>query len=101
MGKRNSSRETPPRGGLPELVRLEWELIEKLRKLADEAPDDKHRVQYYLSLSSHSRTLAYLIGQCGGGEAGEDLAKLLQRISKKAKKFVRVMTRESKGFKKT
>lgn len=100
MGSKQGDR-TPLGGGLQELVAIEWELIEKLRALADSASEDKHRVQYYLSLSSHARTLAFLIGQCGGGESGEDLAKLLQQISKKAKKFVRVMNRESRGAEKT
>jgi len=93
MGKGEAS--TPPgRGGLEKLILLEWELIGRLKELAYATEDERARVQYYLNLSSHARTLAYLIGQCGGGgKEGQDLADLLMQISREARKFVRGMRR--------
>lgn len=92
--KTDSSLNNPPIGGLPELVAIEWELIERLKQLAYSTQDEKARVQYFLSLSSHARTLAYLLGQCGAGaDEKEDLAKLLAEISKKARRILRGLNR--------
>lgn len=94
----------PPRGGgVKELVEIEWEVIEKLRKLAEEAEEEKYRVQYYLNLSSHARTLAYLINQSGGVDNAQDLAKLLRQIGKQARRLARGMSigKQRKSFKKT
>lgn len=104
MRKKRSSHGTPPRGGGVEaLVRIEWEVIEKLRKLAEEAEEEKYRVQYYLNLSSHARTLAYLINQSGGVDSAQDLARLLRQIGKQARRLARGMSVEKrrKSFEKT
>jgi len=98
MKKRDSrGPPVPPEGGgrgIEDLIKIEWEIMEDLRDLALKAKDERLKALHYQNLSSHARTLAYLIGQCGGGiKEGQDLAKLLARINRKARKFVRDIRR--------
>ena len=79
--------------GITDLINLEWEFIDELHKKAKECVYDKHRTQYYLSLSSHARTLSQLIRAAGvKTKDTQDLALLLKTI-KKARKFVMVSAR--------
>jgi len=95
MEKKHASSSPLGRGDLEQLIELEWKLIEQLKVLAETTEDERARVQYYLNLSSHARTLAYLIGQCGGGvKEGQDLAKLLSRINAKARRLARLLKNE-------
>lgn len=101
MGRKQD--DTPPinrgqrraKSDIEKLIALEWNVIRKLWKLAQKAEYDKHRGVYYQNLASHARTLALLLRVAGVSEdQSGDLARLLQRIEKKAKKFVRVMNHE-------
>jgi len=74
--------------GLLDLIKLEWEIIDKLREEAQKAKFEKHKAQFYLAISSHARTLSVLLREAGiKTEDTKDLAVLLKEISKKAKKF--------------
>ena len=101
MGRKQG--DTPPinrvqrgaKSDIEKLIALEWNVIRRLWELAQKAEYDKHRGVYYQNLASHARTLALLLRVAGVSEdQGGDLARLLQRMEKKAKKFVRVMNRE-------
>jgi len=88
----NKGGQHDAKSDVAKLIALEWKIINKLWRLAQKSEYDKHRGIYYQNLASHARTLAMLLKLTGGSaEKTEDLAKLLQQISKKAKKFVRDM----------
>lgn len=95
---KNSKGNIPPiyKGGLSsptdieKLIILEWNIIDKLWELAEKAQFDKHRAVYYQNLASHAKTLAMLLKLTGAStQQTEDLAKLLEQIAKKTKKFVK------------
>ncbi|MFQ6094852.1 MAG: hypothetical protein ACE5NN_01795 [Candidatus Bathyarchaeia archaeon] len=79
--------------GLQVLINVEWEIIEKLKKAADEAKYEKHRAQLYLALSSHVKALAQILKMSGAeaGDDGGDLAKLLGEIAKKARRIAEAL----------
>jgi hypothetical protein len=84
-------RSAAARGGsLQKLIAMEWEVIDEVWGLAKAAGYDKHRGLYYQSLASHARTLMQLLKMAGAtGEEGDDLARLLQKMTKKVRKFLR------------
>ena len=85
-GKSAAARE----GSLQKLIAMEWEIIDEIWALAKEAEYDKHRGLYYQSLASHARTLVQLLKVTGAtGKEGEDLARLLQKMTMKVRKFLR------------
>lgn len=94
MGENKHKEEPtpPPPGGIErgikELIQIEWSIMDELQKKAKECAEERHRAQHYLALSSHARTLAWLI-QAAGIKTGDaqDLAVMLKEIAKKAKKF--------------
>jgi len=85
-GKSVAARE----GSLQKLIAMEWEIIDEIWALAQAAEYDKHRGLYYQSLASHARTLMQLLKMTGAtGKEGEDLARLLQKMTMKVRKFLR------------
>jgi len=81
----------PPTKSLQDLLKLESEIIDKLWALCQiDEMADKERVQYFNALASHAKTFAKLLKMAGvKGDESQDLAKLLQKIAKKAHKIAR------------
>lgn len=69
---------------------MEWKIIDELWDQVRRAKYDKHRSVFYQNLASHTNTLAKLL-KLAGVKTGEsqDLAKLLQKITKKARRLAR------------
>ena len=75
---------------LKDLIQMEWRIMDELWALAKRAEYEKHRSVYYQTLASHARTLMLLLKATGEtGKETEDLAKILQKMTKKVKKFLR------------
>lgn len=75
---------------LEKLIALEWKIIDELWALAQEARYDKQRSFYYQTLASHTNTLARLLKIAGvKTDESQDLAKLLQKITKKVRRMAR------------
>mgnify|MGYP001107467011 CR=1 FL=1 len=77
-------------GSFEKLIALEWKIIDELWALAQESRYDKQRSFYYQTLASHTNTLARLL-KIVGVKVGDsqDLAKLLQKIVKKARRLAK------------
>jgi len=86
--------EEDKRPSIAKLIEIEWTLIKEMLKAALNARYDKHRIQYFNALSSHTRTLAWLLQQSPASrEDKEDLARVIQRIREGARKVVRGLKR--------
>ena len=73
---------------LGKLIALEWKIIDELWVLTQEARYSKQRSFYYQTLASHTNTLARLLKIAGVKTSdSQDLAKLLQKIAKKARRL--------------
>ena len=79
-------------GSLERLIVLEWRIIDELWRQVPKAKYDKHRSVLYQNLASHTNTLAKLLKLAGvkGGDS-QDLAKLLQKITKKFRRMARMV----------
>ena len=86
--------EEDKRPTIAKLIEIEWTLIKEMLKAALNAQYDKHRIQYFNALSSHARTLAWLLQQAPASrEDKEDLARIIQEIRKGARKGIRGLKR--------
>jgi len=74
------------------LIAFEWKVIDELWVQVHKARYDKHRGVFYQNLASHANTLARLL-KLAGVKTGDsqDLAKLLQKIAKKARRLARAV----------
>ena len=79
-------------GSLESLIAFEWKIIDELWDQVRKAKYDKHRGVFYQNLASHANTLARLL-KLAGVKTGEsqDLARLLQKIAKKARRLARAV----------
>jgi hypothetical protein len=68
-----------------ELIQTEWQIIDKLQNLAQNAKYDKQRAFYYQTLASHIRTLSMLLKLHAQPDQTQDLAILLSQIQTQAK----------------
>jgi hypothetical protein len=68
-----------------ELIETEWQIIDKLQNLAQNAKYDKQKAFYYQTLASHIRTLSMLLKLHAQPDQTQDLAILLSQIQTQAK----------------
>ncbi|MBX5328601.1 MAG: hypothetical protein QHH18_07515 [Candidatus Bathyarchaeota archaeon] len=67
-----------------ELIQTEWQIIDKLQNLAQNAKYDKQKAFYYQTLASHIRTLSTLLKLHTQPNQTQDLATLLSQIQTQA-----------------
>jgi len=92
---------TKQKRGLAELVKIEWEEIDRLIKLIKEANGraTKERYRYSMALAAHVHRLDKLFWKAGLGKLDEEsLAKLLEKIPKRYKDIIlkRVFSKRAK-----
>ncbi len=71
-----------------DLIKVEWTIIDKLVKMAEDSRSEKAKAFYYQTLAGHIRTLSLMLKLHGKPEA-QDLAKLLSEINAQAKKIAK------------
>jgi 5-bromo-4-chloroindolyl phosphate hydrolysis protein len=67
-----------------ELIDTEWQVIDKLTKIAERTRSEKTKAFYYQTLASHVRTLSMLLKLHAQPDNSQDLAKLLSEINTEA-----------------
>ncbi len=72
-----------------DLIEKEWQIIDKLQKVADDPHYGSQRAFYYQTLASHVRTLSMLLKLHGQHDQSQDLAKLLSQIDSDANKLAK------------
>ena len=72
-----------------ELIETEWQVIDKLTKIAETTRSEKTKAFYYQTLASHVRTLSMLLKLHSQPDNSQDLAKLLTEINTEATKIAK------------
>jgi DNA anti-recombination protein RmuC len=67
-----------------DLIETEWQVIDKLTKIAEKIRSEKTKAFYYQTLASHVRTLSMLLKLHTQPDNSQDLAKLLSEINTEA-----------------
>ncbi|MEM3458995.1 MAG: hypothetical protein QXN36_00190 [Candidatus Bathyarchaeia archaeon] len=77
-----------------DLIEIEWTIINKLLKMAENTHSENKRAFYYQTLAGHIRTLSALLKLHGQPDQTADLAKLLSQIQTQAKTLAKRLKRK-------
>jgi len=74
-----------------DLIQTEWQIIDKLLKMAETTRYEKQKAFYCQTLASHISALSMLLKLHGQPDQTQDLAKLLSQIQTQAKTQFRAL----------